>query len=97
LVASRYFSNRIDAYPLEKTEKEIQIVKNILRNNQCDTTTVNISRSDKKYKEKRTEEENHVDSIHYKWVSFKYYATEVKYVTKLFTGTNARIAYKTSM
>jgi hypothetical protein len=53
LAASRYFSNRIDTYPLEKTEKEIKIVKNILHNNQYDTTTVNISSSDKKNKEKR--------------------------------------------
>jgi hypothetical protein len=99
LAASRYFSNRIDTYPLEKTEKEkeIKIVKNILHNNQYDTTTVNISSSDKKNKEKGTEGENLVDNIHYKRVTFQYYAKEVKYITKLFTGTNARIAYKTSM
>jgi hypothetical protein len=52
LAASRYFCNRIYTYPLEKTEKEIQIVKNILHNNQYDTTTVNITCSVKKNKEK---------------------------------------------
>ena len=85
---------------MEKTEKqkEIQIVKNILHNNQYDTTTVNISSCDKKKnKEKGTEEENYVDNIHNKWVTFKYYAKEVKYITKLFTGTNTRKACKTSM
>jgi hypothetical protein len=64
LAASRYFCNRIDAYPLENTEKEIQIVKNILHNNQYDTTTVNITCSVKKNKEKGKEEEMHVDNIH---------------------------------
>jgi len=48
-------------------------------------------------KKKGKEEGNHVDSIHYKWVTFKYYAKEVKYIAKLFTGTSARITYKTSM
>jgi hypothetical protein len=35
MAARRYFSNRIDTYPLEKTEKEkeIRIVKNLLHNN----------------------------------------------------------------
>jgi hypothetical protein len=54
LAASRYFSTRIDTYVLENTEKEkeIQVVKNIVHNNQYDTTTISITSTDKKNKEK---------------------------------------------
>jgi hypothetical protein len=62
LAAYRYFSDRIDKHPLEKTEKKIQIVKNIKRDNQYNTTFINITSSDTN-KEKGKEEEKHVDNI----------------------------------
>jgi hypothetical protein len=97
LAACRYFSNRIDKHPLENTEKKIHIVKNIERNNQYNITFINITSSGKKNKEKGKEEEKCVDNTKSKWVTFTYYGKARKHITKLFTGTNARIAYEISM
>jgi hypothetical protein len=45
-----------------------------------------------KNKEKVTEEEKHGDRNQEKWDTFTYCGNEVNYITKLFKGTDGKIA-----
>jgi hypothetical protein len=83
---------------LEKKEKEIQIVKSFLHNNQYNATLINITYFDKmiENKEQGEEEDKLGDNSQEKWITPTYGGKEVKYLAKLLTGTNVKITYKTS-
>jgi hypothetical protein len=66
---------------LEKKEKEIQIVKSFLHNNQYNATIINITYFDKMIanKEQGKEEDKQGDSNQEKWITLTCGGIEVKY------------------
>jgi hypothetical protein len=83
---------------LEKKEKEIQIVKNFLHNNQYNATITNVTYSDKmiQNKEQGEEEDKQGDNNKEKWITLTYCGKEMKYLAKLLKGTNVKRPYKIS-
>jgi len=89
LAAIRYFTNRINTYSLDNTEKqaETNIVKQIVNNNKFDTSILNRINGRKTKREK--------DNQKSRWAKFTYCGKETRMVTKLFKNTNVKVAYRT--
>jgi uncharacterized protein (UPF0335 family) len=90
MAAIKYYVNRIETYNLDqaKRQKEMDIVKQIIKSNKYDTQTLN------KICNKREKQEQ--DNRKKKWARFTHMVKETRYITKLFKNTDVKISYTTN-
>jgi hypothetical protein len=90
LAALRYFTNRLNTYPLEQTEKDKEktIIQNIAHNNGFPTHVINKLIS-KPPTQKRP------DQITKKWATLTYFGKESYHISKIFKNTKVQISFKT--
>jgi len=89
LAAIRYFTNRINTYSLDHTEKqtETNVVKQIVGNNKFDTSILSRINGEKTKRER--------DSQKGRWAKFTYCGKETRLVMKLFKNTNVKVVCRT--
>ena len=87
MTAIRYYVNRIHTYSLDqaKRQKEMDIVKQIVKSNKYETLTVNKIRNKREKHERNNRKK--------KWAKFTHTGRETRYITKLFKNTDAKITY----
>jgi hypothetical protein len=90
IAALRYFTNRLNTYPIEQTERinEKTIIQNIAHNNSFPIHIINELLK-KPPTQKRPEQKTR------KWATLTYYGKESYQISKIFKDTNVQITYKT--
>jgi hypothetical protein len=78
----------MNAYSItnEEKQRETNIIRRILYNNEYDTSIINTLINKKQKKKKQNN--NTTEDKHQKWAIFTYSTREVRKITKLFRDTN---------
>jgi len=87
--AIRYLNDRNENYPTDTENKKRGklVIKQIMTNNQYDPTTTGKPINRKKNEKPPAQP--------HRWAKFTYTGKETRHITKLFKGTDVRIAYST--
>jgi hypothetical protein len=72
---------------------ELEVIKNTLHNNKYNTHQI---KEHHKSHEQNTDTETQHRTAKTKWATFTYSGKETRIITKLFKGTQIKIAYRTS-
>jgi len=88
--AIHYMLNRMNSYQLNKSskEQEYNTIKQIMYNNKCEPSTLNINIT------KHTEKQEKNDTQ--KWAKFMHIGKETKFITKLFKNSPVKISFTTN-
>jgi hypothetical protein len=80
-------------YPITKiaTETEKNTIKNILYNNEYDTSLIEKPTNQGK---QRTDTHTDPQNQKIKWVTFTYYGKETRKITNIFRDTKLKVAYR---
>jgi hypothetical protein len=90
MAAIRYYVNRIDTYHLDqaKRQKEMDIVKQIIKSNKYRNQTLNKICNKREKQEQANRKK--------KWARFTYMGKETRHITKLFKYTDVKMPYTTN-
>jgi hypothetical protein len=97
LAALRYFSNRLNSYPLEQEEKDKgkTIIQNIAHNNGFPSHITNKFINKPPPQITNTTPETKNKNNNKKWATLTYVSKETYHISKIFKNSNIQIAYKT--